>query len=165
MALASVLSVRLCVEPEREDLNGLCDRLYYHSKWVASSEPTFMLGVVILRIVSETPATRVWSGNFLRRGIFAGMLDHLPTAHRLCLSRMLLQAVWRWRRTQDTATAFDFEAIEDVCKLLVADGDHILLVLKVNCFLIMAISLGLRTNDVHDLYAPNKEWVVYLFLP
>ena len=156
MALASVLSIQLCMEPEREDLKELCDRLYYHSKWVSSSGSTFILGVVVLRIVSETP-TRVWSGSFLKQGIFADIPDHLPTAHKLCLSRMLLQTIWRWRRIQETTTVFDFEAIELICKILMADGDQSLPILKINCFLIISISLGLRINDIRDLYAPNKE--------
>jgi hypothetical protein len=164
MALASILSIQLCMEPEREDLKELCDRLRYHSQWVSSSETTFVLGVVILRIVTETP-NRDWSGSFLRRGTFANIPDRLPTAHKLCLSRMLLQTVWRWRRVQDPTAVFNFEAIELVYKILMADSDQFLPILKINCFLIMAISLGLQINDIHDLYAPNKEYVVFSFFP
>ena len=160
MALASVLSIRLCMEPEREDLRELCDRLYYHSKWVSSSEATFMLGVVVLRIVSGTPNCE-WNGNFLRQGTFANIPDHLPTAHKLCLSRMLLQTVWRWRRVQDPTTVFNFEAIELIYKVLVADSDQFLPVLRINCFLITAISLGLQINNIYDLYAPNKEYALF----
>ena len=164
MALASVLSIQLCMEPDREDLKELCDRLYYHSKWVSSSEKTFILGVATLKIVSETPNCE-WSGNFLRRGIFANIPSHLPTAHKLCLSRMLLQTVWRWRRVQDPAAVFDFEAIELIYKIFMADSDQFLPILKINCFLIMAISLGLQINNIYDLYASNKEYAVFTSFP
>jgi len=164
MALASVLSIQLSIEPDREDLKELSDCLYYHSKWVSSSEPTFLLGMAILRIVSETPS-RVWTGSFLRRGIFSNVPDHLPTSHKLCLSRVILQTIWRWRRIQDHTTVFNFEAIGLLCKIFMADGDHILPILKINCFLIIAISLGLRIDNVRDLYAPNKECAVPSSLP
>jgi len=49
--------------------------------------------------------------------------------------------------------------MELVCKKLMANDDEILGVLKTNCFLIMAISLGLQI-DIHDLYAPNNKCVV-----
>ncbi|KAF9642112.1 hypothetical protein BDM02DRAFT_3124834 [Thelephora ganbajun] len=37
-----------------------------------------------------------------------------------------------------------------------ADGDQNLVILKTNCYLIMAICLGLRI-DIRDLYAPNND--------
>jgi hypothetical protein len=41
-----------------------------------------------------------------------------------------------------------------------ANGDQILAILKTNCVLTMAISLGLSV-DMHDLYAPGNEYVFY----
>ena len=88
MALTSVLSIQLSIEPEREDLKELCNCLYYHSELVSSSDPTFL-----------------------------------------------------------------------------ANGDQILPILKINCFLIMAVSLGLRINDAHGLYAPSKKCAIPLLPP
>ena len=163
MALASILSIQLSMEPEREDLQDLCDTIHYYTDRVSSSEPTFLPGVTILRTVSETP-DRVWSGSFRKREIFSNIPDHLPPTHKLCLSRTILQTIWRWRRA-DPVTVFKIEAIELLCKGLMANGDHILPTLKIHCFLIIAISLGLQITDIRDLYPPNNECVVLvLFL-
>jgi len=159
MALASVLSIQLCMEPEREDLQRLSDSVHYYANWVSESEPTFLPGVEILRIVSQTPRN-AWTGSFRKWDIFSNVSDHLPTVHKLCLSRMALQTIWRWRRIQEvTTTVFNLEAIDLFCRALMANGDHVLPALKINCFLIMAISLGVQIDDIHDLYIPNKEFV------
>jgi hypothetical protein len=71
------------MEPEREDLRDLCYTVHYYTDWVSSSEPTFLPGVAILRIVSETPGD-VWSGSFRKWDIFFNISDHLPTTHKLC---------------------------------------------------------------------------------
>ena len=43
-----------------------------------------------------------------------------------------------------------------------ANGDHTLLTLKTNCYLIMAISLGCKDGDFRDLFIPDKECVHFL---
>lgn len=78
MALVSILGIRLYIEPEREYLEKLFNCPYYHSKWASSSEWTFLLGVTILRIISEV---RVWNGGFLRRGV-------CPIFYPLLISRI-----------------------------------------------------------------------------
>jgi len=164
MALASVLSIQLCMEPEREDLQRLSDSIRYYANWVSESEPTFLPGVGILRIVLETPH-RALSGSPRKLEIFSNTPDCLPTTHKLCLSRTILQTIWRWRRIRDTATVFNLEAIDSFCKGLMANDDHILPALKINCFLIMAISLGHQVGDVHTLFIPNNECVIPQFSP
>ena len=65
LALASILSVRLSMEPEGEELRDLCHTIYYHTDWDFSSEPTFLTGVSVLRVVSGPPRyVCVWSGSF-----------------------------------------------------------------------------------------------------
>lgn len=159
MALASVLSIQLSIEPEREDLHDLCRTIHYYTDWVSSSEPAFIPGVTILGIVSRAP-DHVWNRSF--QEVFSNTLDHLPTTHKLCLSRTILQTAWRWRR-EDPTTLFNLEAMEQFCKGLMANGDHILPILKINCFFIMAISLGLQVADIRALFIPNNECVVSLF--
>jgi len=159
MALASVLSIQFSLEPNRDDLRSLCRTVHYHTDWVSSSEPMFLLGVTMVRIVSQTP-DRVQNGSFRKWEIFSNISDHLQTARKLCLSRVMLQTIWRWRRENPAPLVFNIEGIELFCKGLMANGDHILPTLKVHCFLTMAISLGLQADNVHDLYIPNKESVV-----
>ena len=161
MALASVLSIQLCMEPEREDLQDLCHTIHYYTDWVSSSDSTFLPGVAILRVVSQTPE-RVRSGSFQKWEIFSKIPDHLPTTHKLCLSRSILQTIWRWRRA-DPTTVFNLKGIESFCRRLMTNGDHILPTLKIHCFLIMAISLGRRVADVRALFIPNDGYVVSLF--
>ena len=159
MALASVLSIQLSLEPKREDLRSLCRTVHYHTNWVASSEPTFLPGVTVLRIVSQAP-DRVWGGTFRKWEIFSNISPRLPTTHKLCLSRIMLQTIWRWRRENPAPLVFNLEGIESFCRGLMGNGDHILPTLKIHCFLMIAISLGLRADDIHDLYIPNKECAV-----
>jgi len=162
MALASLLSIQLSLEPKREDLQNLCHTIHYYTDWVSSSEPTFLLGVTTLRIVSQAP-DHVWSGSFRKWEIFSNISDILPAAHRLCLSRIMLQTIWRWRRENPTPLAFNIQGIELFCRGLMANGDHILPTLKINCFLILAISLGLQVDNLHALYIPNKQCVISWF--
>ena len=162
MTLASLLSIQLSLEPKREDLQNLCHTIYYYTDWVSSSEPTFLLGVTMLRIVSQAP-DRMWSGSFRKWEIFSNVSDILPTAHKLCLSRIMLQTIWRWRRENPTPLAFNIQGIELFCRGLMANGDHILPTLKINCFLILAISLGLHADNIHALYIPNKQCVISWF--
>ena len=49
----------------------------------------------------------------------------------------------------------------DICETIAADNDQVLAVIKTNCFLTIAISLGLRI-DIRDLYPPNNECVISL---
>jgi len=52
MALASVLSTNLSIEPDNKALRELCDRIYKHIKWGSRSEPKFFLALTILRFVA-----------------------------------------------------------------------------------------------------------------
>jgi len=163
MALASVLSIQLCLEPERGDLRSLSYSIHHYANSVSESESTFLPGVSILNIVSQTPE-RVQSGSFPKWEVFAKISDELPTTDKLCLSRVVLQTIWRWRRIQDPTTVFNLEEIGSFCKGLVANGDHNLPTLKTNCFLIMAISLGDLVGDVHVLFTPDTECVISPFI-
>ena len=160
LALASVLSVQLCMEPERGDLQNLCHTIHNCTDQVSTSEPTLLPGVAILKFVSEIPE-RMQSGTVQEWRVFPGMSDHLPTAHKLCLSRMTLQTIWRWKRA-DTTTMFNLEGIESFCEGLMGNDDHTIPTLKVNCFLIMAISLGYQPPGIHALIVLDDECVVSL---
>ena len=55
MALASVLSTRLSLEPENEGLRELCGRIVSRARWGFPSEPMFPLVVVVLKLVASVP--------------------------------------------------------------------------------------------------------------
>ena len=156
MALASVLSVQLCIDPEREDLLDLSQDLRHYTDWISSSEPTVSPGVAILGIVLKNRGESVkdWE-------ILSTIPGRLPTSQKLCLSRIILQTVRRWRRDEPT-TIFHLESMGAFCDRLMANGDYDVPALKINCFLTMAISLGASADDVRKLFAPDTECVALL---
>ena len=45
------------------------------------------------------------------------------------------------------------------------NGEHIFPTLKINCFLILSISLGLKVTDIRAPFILNDERVIFLFAP
>ena len=158
LALASVLSVQLCVDPGRGLLQDISHTIHIHTDCIPLSEPMFLPGVAILRIVSRTPEP-VEGGTFPIWEDLSGIPIHLSTTQKLSLSRMVLQTVWRWRRVQDATNTLNLKAIDLFCKGLMTNGGHIPPALRIDCFLIMAISLGDPIDNVKALFAPNTECV------
>jgi len=164
MALSSVLSIQLSIEPESEELRGLCERISDDDELASPDDlvpppkPMFMI-LTILKFVAQTPprappwGSRVsWNNDSIP--------EHLPTPHKVWLSRVMLQTFWRWRRVQDLPTVPHWPfPIDFLCERLLTGGDQTLVILKTNSFLAMAISLGLRVN-VRDLYAPHNKYVL-----
>ena len=157
MALASVLSTRLCMEPEDKGLRELRERIYSHVEWEPSSKPTFLLVVAVLRLVADDP-TR---GRSMASEFDDSVPRRLSTTQGLWLSRVILQTIWRRRCIQGPTGVFDIGEVKAVCKALAANGDQMPNILKTNLFLILAISLGLQI-DICDLYPPNNKCVVFL---
>ena len=158
MALASVLSIHLCTNPESEDLPDLSQEIRPFTKWIRSSEPMVPLGVTVLELVLMD-----WGQNVKDRWIPSNIPGHLPSSQKLCLSRIILQTVWRWRR-DDPITMFRLESMGAFCSRLMKNGDHATPALKINCFLTMAISLGASADDIQKLFAPDTGYVVSLSL-
>ena len=151
MALVSVLSIHLSVETEGEGLKELCEHITSDVR-LGNSEPMLEWVAVILEFVAQTPSPTP-NGQIPVPMRFHDVPQHLPTAHKLWLSRVMLQTVWRWRRVQDSTTVLRFYSLPDICERLMADGDQTLVILQTNCILTMAILMGLVV-DIHDLYAP-----------
>ena len=158
MALASVLSIHLIKEPGDLELGELCGCIL--SIRPSSPKPGLMLVTSVLRFVAGT----VESSVFGSWDLFKYIPDHLPTTQMVWLSRVLLQTLWRWRRVQGPTTVLNFSAIKPICQMFAMAGDQIISILKTNCFLMMAISLGLQI-DVCDLYAPNTKYVLLSHFP
>jgi hypothetical protein len=160
MALASVLSIQLSLEPEDKDLKGLCTRIKRNVKREPSSDPKFLLVVKVLKFIAKTPYS-VSIIDYPRRPLFESIPKGLSTRCKLWLSRVMLETFWRWKRVQKSSTFITLGQIALFCEGLMADGGQTLVILKTNCVLIMAISLGLSV-DIRDLHAPGTKYVLYL---
>ena len=79
MALASVLSIRLSMEPGDEGLRDLCARLVSEVQRDLSSEPMFSLVVEVLRIVASVPTP---DESYMGWMLFEILPNHLSAAHK-----------------------------------------------------------------------------------
>ena len=155
MALASVLSTHLSVEPGNQTLGNLCIRILDNVEWAHTSEPMFSLVTAVLRFVACAPTpTAAWRA--VGPELFRSMPRHLPTTHQLWLSRIILQTIWRWSHAQDPTVVLNSFVVKSIIRSLRAGDGQTLAILKTNSFLTMTISLGLRV-DIRDLYAPNNK--------
>ena len=156
MALASVLSIQLITEPKNPVLRELCERIL--SARVSSPEPIFILVTDVLRFVADSVERTM----FKSWGLLESIPDHLSATQKLWLSRVILQTLWRWRRVREPTKLLDLLAMGPICRTFTADGDKIPSILKTNCFLAMATSLGAQI-DIRDLYVPSTVYVVSPF--
>jgi len=158
MALASVLSSQLTTEPERE-LRELCEHIGYNAKWRYRSDSNQSLSLVVsvLAFIADIATSRRYP-NFPSRRLEGSIPDHLPTTQKLWLSRVTLQTIWQWRRIEGPTAILRLSAMESICEIFTVDSDGDLTILKTNCFLTMAIALGLQI-DIRDLFAPNDRCV------
>jgi hypothetical protein len=155
MALASVLSVQLSVEPKNEDLQELCRRIYGKIARIPSAEPALGLVMTVLQSLTVIKYPDV-EGSVGQR-VLETPQGHLATSCKLWLSRVILQIVWRWSLLPiDIFSGFP---VEPLCRRLLGDGDQVLTVLMTNCTLTMAICLGLNV-DMRSLYAPSDTYVL-----
>ena len=155
MALVSVLSIHLSMEPDGEGLKELCERITSDIQSNPSSGSMLELVIRTLKFVVQTPYPT--SNGHIPDSLFNyGIYQHLSTTHKLWLSRVVLQTIWRWRRVHNPAIALTFRWLLHICEKLMADGDETLIILETNCVLTMAILMGLIV-DIHDLYAPINK--------
>jgi len=169
MALASVLSIQLSMEPESKELRDICERISDDSELVSPWDlvPQFdstmeLVGTVLKFVAQAVPRVPPWESRIQWNN--QSILQSLPTAHKLWLSRVTLQTFWRWRCVHDLPMVLRPFPVELFCERLMADGGQILVILKTNSFLIMAISLGLKI-DIRDLHAPNNKCVLSPLFP
>jgi len=157
MALASVLSIRLSTEPEDEGLIGLCRRLESQILQGCLSEPMSSLVMEVLVLVAKVPTL---SAPFTIPLPLASLPGRLSTAHKLWLSRVILQTMWQKRRIQGPTGVLNTRYMGPVYQVFTADGEHMSNTVKTNIFLSLAIALGLRIG-ARDLYAPDSTCVTF----
>ena len=154
MALASVLSIRVATEPKSQELEDLGQRLQRNMYWVFPSDPTCLLVVNVLRTLCS---------GFQDFQIGSWPTNRSSTTNKLWLSRVALQHFWRRRLLSGPTAVLSPPPLLFPYKGSMTDGEDTPVILKTNCFLIAAISLGLRV-DHRDLYPPNTECVTYSIL-
>jgi len=157
MALASVLSIRLITEPEDEGLRGLCERLVSQFPQDRLSESNFSLVMEVLVLVTGVPIS---DAPCMDWGPLTFLLKRFSTAHKLWLSRVILQTIWQKRRVQGPAGVLDAYWVGTVYRDFATGGDQMSNVLKTNIFLSLAITLGLQIG-IRDLYAPDNMCVTF----
>ena len=164
MALASVLSTRLVVEPESQVLGEVCLRIQEDLSGVYPSDSMCLLAVEVLRTVAK-PAAMESSRYFfpVNSGIELHRVDRLSTTKRLWLSRVMLQDFWRRRLLTPSTTVLSLYPFTFLHEGSITDGDDTPITLKTTCFLILAISLGLQVDSC-DLYPPNTVFVPFSIL-
>ena len=68
----------------------------------------------------------------------------------------MLQTIWRWRCAQGPIGVLHSREMEPIYRTFTAGNNSAPVILKINCFLTIAISLGLQL-DIHDLYASDTK--------
>ena len=154
MALASVLSTQLTVEPGNQALRGLSERICKCVRCPPSSGPAYLLVVATLRFIGNPGDTAPMS--------FRDIPNNLSVPQKLWLSRIALQTIWR-RRCVVSSPFLPSNAVFLACGGSTADDVRTPAIIKTNCLLAFAICLGLRIN-VRDLYAPDNRCVVPPFV-
>ena len=81
--------------------------------------------------------------------------NQLSTTHKLWLTRVVLQTLWRCQRVQKSIRDSWIQEMELFFKNLMTDDSRSVGILRTNCFLIATLSLGHQVN-FHDLYAPDN---------
>ena len=152
MALASALAIQLSVEPEREDLKELCERVTQDKNLPRLSPDTFGSIVSVLTFVACTHIPT--EDEEIRLPPIFLPPENVSNSFKVWFVRTILQTVWRWNRIQRQKMFINPYLMAANCKSL-TDGEPVPTVLKTIWILILVTCLG-ATVDVHDLYPPNN---------
>ena len=167
MALALVLSTHLILEPGSQVAAEVCLRIREGFLDNFQSDPTCLLVVRVLTTVAKPDAMDFSELGFIVGGdtqIDHHIVNHLSSAKKLWLSRVMLQNFWRQRRLTPSTSVLSLYPYLFLREGSIADGDNTPILLKTICFLAVAISLGLKV-DSRDLCPPNTLCVPSSVLP
>jgi len=162
MALASVLSVQLCLDPENEDLKELCKRIMGSLGGLEGTYgATFSLSTWALNLV-------IWPVDLsleLPEATFPATPDLMPWTReiqgagfitfKLWIARVQLQTMWRWRQRYDSNTMISPPSTERIIPHLFDTTTPTPTILKSTVTTFLAIGLGLRV-DIRDTYIPDS---------
>ena len=165
MALASVLSIQLCLEPECLDAKQLCERVTHTIPDLQLDDPTLVLVTNTLCLLAgpltTSPHTHQANPKYPLDDRISELcslrgLEDIACGFRLWICRVLLQTVWRWRQLEPNVM-INMSKIEVLLNTSLKDRDFILIVNKTTVVLMLAIALG-QTVDLDDLYVPDTRY-------
>lgn len=161
MALGSVLSARLCLNPESEDLKELCESVMGGIEGLpGNSGTTFSLVMWTLDLIVRPldPSLRLPGVIILPTSDLGVVTDETRGAgfitFKLWIARILLQTTWRWRRRYESNTMICLPKANFLIKALFDTTDPAPAILKSTVSLSLAIGLGIRV-DLYDTYIPD----------
>ena len=159
MALASVLSTCLVVEPKSQVLGDICLRIWEGILDITPSDPACFLVMEVLRTVAEFVAIKSRVSYPIRGSeVDHHLVEHLSTTKKLWLSRILLQKFWRQRVLTPFTTVLSLCQFPFLYQGSMASDDNTPVILRTTYLLILALSLGLQV-DSRDLNPPNTMCV------
>ncbi|KAF9781581.1 hypothetical protein BJ322DRAFT_231789 [Thelephora terrestris] len=158
MALASVISTRLVIDPEDQGLGEICRRIQEDDYYLSYDKCSFVEAV--LKIVVKPAPEVILFHDVDRDYFFYRRSVHLSSTKKLWLSRVVLQCYWRKRLSSDSTTVLPTPPSVFFRKGGTTENDNIPTILKTTYLLVVAISLGLQI-DSHDLYPPDTPYVLF----
>ena len=164
MALASVLSIQLCLDPECQHVKKLSQRITETIPDLQLDDPTLVLVTNTLCLLAgpliASPQTYQANPQYPLDDRISELrslrgLENITCAFRAWMCRVLLQTVWRWRQLEPEAM-INVSKIEVFFNLLLKDKDPVYTAIKTTVVLTLAIALG-QTVDLDDLYVPDTQ--------
>ena len=165
MALASVLSVQLCLDPECKHLRRLIQRVTRTISRLQLDDPTMTLVANALCLLAGPLTTPPHMHHFDPKYPLDNRmpelsrlrgLENITCAFKCWMGRILLQTVWRWRQLSDPNVIIDMSKIGVFFTVLLKNKDSIPTAIRTTVVLTLAVALG-QTVTLDDLYVPDTE--------
>ena len=164
MALASVLSVQLCLDPESQQMEELRERIA--SLGGLRVEDTVLMLVVDILCSVAGPRPRLLREGYLANPRYpnGGHLWQLTGSQRpvinipfkFWMSRVILQTIWRWRQALDPGVIISMSKIKAFFLASLEHSDPLPIAIKTTIVLTLAIALG-QSVGLDDLYVPDTK--------
>jgi hypothetical protein len=169
MALASVLSIQLCLNPECQHIKQLSQRITRTISGLQLDDPALALVANVLCLLAgplttpsnayqvhpEYPLDDRMSELSCLRGP-----ENITCAFRSWMCRVLLQTMWRWRQLNYPDVMINMSKVGVFFTVLLKNADSIPTAIKTTVVLTLAIALG-ETVSLDDLYVPDTKYAPF----
>ena len=165
MALASVLSIQLCLDTECQRLRRLSQRVTRTISSLQLDDPTLALVANVLCLLAgpltTPPHAYQVNPNYQLDNLMPELsrlrgLENATCAFKCWVGRILLQTVWRWRQLSDSNVIIHMSKIWVFFTVLLKNKDSIPTAVKTTVVLTLAVALG-QTVTLEDLYVPDTK--------
>ena len=165
MALASVLSVQLCLDPGSQ-MRELLERMHIMD-WFRMEDHTANLVVETLCLVAGPPP-QLFQGSCLAYpdNPASGAIRRpdwsqgtIATTFKSWMTRILLQRVWRWRQDLSPDVIISMSKVKAFFLASLDRSDPLPISLKTTVVLTLAVALGQMVH-LDDLFVPAKKSVI-----